>query len=249
LNDELVYPGGALRLFVESALAESSRIRLSKQQTHRVLDVMRAKTGATLRLFNGKDGEWQARLTGSDRGGAELICERLIAPQTDVPDLWLAFAPIKRVPADYVTQKATELGVRVLQPVMTRRTIVTRINLERMRANAVQAAEQSGRVSMPEVRATIALSKLLADWNPERALFFCDEGGAAPPIAAALSQARGGPSAVLTGPEGGFEESERKLLRSCAFVVPMSLGSRILRADTAALAALAIWEALKGDWR
>ena len=251
LSDELVYPGGAVRLFVESELGEGTRVLLSKEQSHRILHVMRAKSGATLRLFNGRDGEWRAKLVGPDgrQKGAELHCELKINSQDQVPDLWLLFAPIKRVPADYVAQKATELGVRVLQPVTTRRTIVARVNVERTRANAIGAAEQSGRLSVPEVRTPELLPKLLSEWNSDRVLYFCDESGGGEPIADLLSGTARQPAAVLTGPEGGFDDSERKLLRRHAFVVPVSLGERILRADTAAVASLAIWQALHGDWR
>ena len=177
-----------------------------------------------------------------------LSCERLTTPQNEVPDLWLVFAPIKKTPADYLTQKATELGARVLQPVVTRRTIVTRVNTERMRANAIEAAEQSGRLSVPEVREPQSFDKLLAGWPNERRILFCDEAGEAPPIAKALGDASSGPWAVLTGPEGGFDPAERAALRALPFVTPVSLGARILRADTAALAALALWQAIKGDW-
>jgi len=145
-------------------------------------------------------------------------------------------------------QKATELGVRVLQPVVTRRTIVSRVNPERMRANGLEAAEQSGRMSVPETRAPLSLDKLLATWPKERCLIFCDEGGSAPPMARALAAEKNQPFAILTGPEGGFEPAEREALRSQAFVIPVALGPRILRADTAALAALAIWQSVCGDW-
>jgi 16S rRNA (uracil1498-N3)-methyltransferase len=148
-----------------------------------------------------------------------------------------------------VVQKATELGVRRLQPVFTRRTIVTRVNLERMRANAIEAAEQSERLSVPEIGEPAYLSSLLAQWPMDRRLIFCDEAGEAPPIAEALLALDGGPFAVLTGPEGGFDPAEREHIRALSGVVPVALGTRILRADTAALAALAVWQATKGDWR
>jgi 16S rRNA (uracil1498-N3)-methyltransferase len=177
-----------------------------------------------------------------------LVCETQIAKQSETPDIWLVFAPIKKTPADYVVQKATELGARALQPVFTRRTIVTRINAERMRANAVEAAEQSGRLTVPEIREGVTLDRLLKNWPQERRLIFCDEAGEAPAIADALKNAHAGPWAILTGPEGGFDPAERESIRSQPFVVPVSLGTRILRADTAALAALSVWQALAGDW-
>jgi 16S rRNA (uracil1498-N3)-methyltransferase len=247
-ENELTYPGGKLRLHVDAALGAGARVAPNEKQLHYLLHVMRAKSGARVSLFNGRDGEWSARVTDISKRSCVLACERMLAEQIDVPDLWLCFAPIKRTPADYVVQKATELGVAVLQPVVTRRTIVSRVNLERMRANGIEAAEQSGRMSIPEMRAPLSLDKLLATWPKERRLIFCDEGGAVPPIARVLAAEKNKPFAILTGPEGGFDPTERDALRSRAFVVPVGLGPRILRADTAALAALAIWQSVCGDW-
>jgi 16S rRNA (uracil1498-N3)-methyltransferase len=248
MGEALTEPGGGVRLFVEAALGQGARIALEGAQAHYLLTVMRAKAGDRLSLFNGRDGEWRARIAETSKRACVLECEAQVGSQAAVPDLRLVFAPIKKTPADYVVQKATELGVRVLQPVLTRRTIARRVNLERMHANAVEAAEQSGRVDVPEVRALVDLDRLLADWPRARRLLFCDEAGDAKPIAAALREAPDGPWAILTGPEGGFDPAERAALRACAFVVPVTLGARILRADTAALAALAVWQAVKGDW-
>lgn len=249
MSDDLFYPGGKLRLFVEAALGEGARVVLEEGQAHYLLHVMRAKVGERLNLFNGRDGEWSARIVETAKRTCMVECTDAVAPQADVPDLWLVFAPIKKTPADYLTQKATELGVRVLQPVMTRRTIVTRVNIERMRANAVEAAEQSGRVSVPEVREPLTFDKLLSNWPAGRRILFCDEGGEAPTIADALQTAPAGPWAIFIGPEGGFDPVERVALRDHADVTPVSLGTRILRADTAALAALAVWQSVRGDWR
>jgi 16S rRNA (uracil1498-N3)-methyltransferase len=250
---ELTEAGGKLRLFVEAPLAAGARISPSEGQAHYLLHVMRARGGERVALFNGVDGEWRARLAEVTRRNCALICEAQGQAQTEVPDLWLAFAPIKKTPADYVAQKATELGVRALQPVITRRTVARRVNLERMRANAIEAAEQSGRLGVPELREPVALDALLQSWPAGRRLLFCDEGGDAAPIAAALEKERAGQGAaawgVLTGPEGGFDPQERAAIRACSFVLPVTLGPRIMRADTAALAALAIWQALLGDWR
>jgi 16S rRNA (uracil1498-N3)-methyltransferase len=245
---ELEEPSGKVRLFVEAALAAGTSIEPSPQQAHYLLHVMRAGTGDRLRLFNGTDGEWLCEIAGASRRACQIACIRKIAPQSDTPDVWLLCAPIKKTPADYVTQKATELGVRVLQPVLTRRTIVHRVNLERMRANAIEASEQSGRLTVPEVREPLGLANLLSAWPADRRLLFCDEMGG-PPIAQTLRDARKGAWAVLTGPEGGFDAEERALIRACPQALPVSLGSRILRADTAALAALSVWQALCGDWR
>ena len=251
MSENLTYPGGKVRLYVEAPLAQAARVEPDAAQVHYLIHVMRAKAGDRIDLFNGRDGEWTAVVAEAGKRSCVLQCEALAAAQADVPDVWLVFAPVKKTPADYVTQKATELGVRVLQPVLTRRTIVRRVNEERMRANAVEAAEQSGRLSVPEVRAPLALEKLLAQWPHERRIVFCDEAGEAPPIAHALAaQAASGREqwAVLVGPEGGFDPAERALIRGQDFVTPVSLGPRILRADTAGLAALAVWQALRGDW-
>ena len=247
-ENELIIPGGKLRLYVDAAIGDGLRVVPVEQQAHYLIHVMRAKKGDRVRVFNGRDGEWSARIVEVSKRSCALGCEEKNAEQAGVPDVWLCFAPIKQTPADYVAQKATELGVRVLQPVFTRRTIVRRVNLERMRANAIEAAEQSGRLSVPETRQPLSFEKLVSSWPTERRLIFCDEGGAAVPIAAALSREPALPCAIFTGPEGGFEPAERDLLRGLSFVVPVSLGARILRADTAALAALAIWQSLRGDW-
>ncbi|MSP94189.1 MAG: 16S rRNA (uracil(1498)-N(3))-methyltransferase [Alphaproteobacteria bacterium] len=250
-QDELTEPGGKLRLYVEAPLAAGVGVAPTPAQAHYLLHVMRAKEGTRVLLFNGRDGEWRARLAAVTRKACALVCESAIAPQEDVPDLWLAFAPVKKTPADYVAQKATELGVRALQPVITHRTIARRVNLERLRANAIEAAEQSGRLSVPEIREPRDLDALLGAWPKERRLIFCDEGGNAAPIADALMGAKGegGSWGVLTGPEGGFDDGERAAIRACPFVLPVTLGPRIVRADTAALAALAVWQAICGDWR
>ena len=245
---DLTYPGGKVRLYVEAALGEGARVVPDDAQAHYLLHVMRTKVGDTVRLFNGRDGEWLASVAEISKRSCVLVCRQSLAPQSHVPDIWLVFAPIKKTPADYVVQKATELGARRLQPVFTRRTIVTRVNLERMRANAIEAAEQSERLDVPEVGEPLSLNALLAGWPEGRAIVFCDEAGEAPPIASALADIRNGPTAILTGPEGGFDPEERETIRARPNVVPVSLGRRILRADTAALAALAVWQAIRGDW-
>jgi 16S rRNA (uracil1498-N3)-methyltransferase len=249
MNAHLSEPGGRVRLYVEAPLAEGARVEATEGQAHYLLHVMRAKSGDRISLFNGHDGEWVAQITHVTKRTCVFLCERQTRRQDDAPDIWLCFAPIKRTPADYLTQKATELGVSVLQPVITRRTIVSRVNLERMRANAIEAAEQSDRLTVPEARDPLSLEKLLESWPSSRILLFCDEAGEAPPIAEKLQATQTTLWAVLTGPEGGFDPAERDAIRAQPFVVPVSLGPRILRADTAALAALAVWQALVGDWR
>jgi 16S rRNA (uracil1498-N3)-methyltransferase len=248
--EELEVPGGKVRLFVEAQLAEGASIRLTSEQSHYLIRVMRAGLGDHVRVFNGCDGEWRAKIAEVGRRDGTLLCESKFAEQFEVPDIWLAFAPIKRVPLDYIAQKATELGVRALLPVKTHRTIVGRVNLERLRANAIEAAEQSERLTIPEIRETVDLKALLAKWPRERRLIHCDEHGDALPLPDALAAAETATASwgVLTGPEGGFDDSERALIRACPFVLPVTLGPRVMRADTAALAALAILQALRGDW-
>lgn len=244
---ELVEPGGKVRLYVEAPLREGVLVEPDEAQAHYLLHVMRAKVGDHVLLFDGHNGEWLARVQQATKRGCVLQCQKQTALQRDVPDIWLCFAPIKKTPSDYVVQKATELGVSALQPIFTRRTIVTRVNPERMKANAIEAAEQSGRLSVPRIMPATTLGKMLTDWPADRKLMFCDEAGQAPPITDVLRSAAG-PWAILTGPEGGFDATERKKIREHPSANPVSLGNRILRADTAALAALAVWQSLTGSW-
>jgi 16S rRNA (uracil1498-N3)-methyltransferase len=245
---ELTESGGETRLYVTADLGEGVALTLDEGQTHYLLHVLRAEAGNLVSLFNGRNGEWLAEITAASKRGITATCRQRVEAQRGTPDIWLAFAPVKKTPSDYLVQKAAELGVSVLQPVFTRRTIVTRINEERMVANAVEAAEQSGRLTVPDVRAAVSFDRLLAAWPQERRLLFCDEGGDAKAMSQAARESRGGPCAILTGPEGGFDPQEREALRALPFVVPVTLGPRILRADTAALAALAIWQAVAGDF-
>jgi len=247
MAEDLTEAGGKTRLYVTCDLGTKVAVTLGEGQTHYLIHVLRARAGNHVRLFNGRDGEWLAEITQAAKRGVTATCLRQTEPQVGVPDIWLAFAPVKKTPSDYLVQKATELGASVLVPVFTRRTIVSRVNQERMAANAVEAAEQSARLTVPEIREGVSLDKLLASWPNERRLYFCDEGGDARPLAEAVFGASG-PSAILTGPEGGFDPAERKMLRERPFVTPVTLGPRILRADTAALAALAIWQSVRGDW-
>jgi 16S rRNA (uracil1498-N3)-methyltransferase len=246
--NDLSHPGGLTRLHVEEPLSPSARLELGDRQSHFLVHVLRAKSGDRVRLFNGRDGEWAATVTTIAKRGVTLTLEARTRAQANVPDLWLLLAPIKKTPLDYIVQKATELGVARIAPVITRRTIIERVNLERMRANAIEAAEQSGRLTVPDIAEAQDLPKALEAWPAERRLMFCDEAGGAPPAVAALAVAPHGPWAILTGPEGGFAPAEREMLRRLSFVVPVSLGPRIMRADTAALAAIAIWQSTQGDW-
>jgi 16S rRNA (uracil1498-N3)-methyltransferase len=241
------------RLFTAADLAAGTEVALDEAQAHYLRHVMRREEGASLLLFNGRDGEWKATL--SLRGRKEALAEVTDCTRRQVaePDVWLCFAPVKRARIDYIAEKATELGVARLQPVITQHTIVERVNVERLRAHAVEAAEQTERLSVPEVRAPVDLVQLLAQWPAGRHLLICDETGGGPPIAEALSglddAARTAPWAIVIGPEGGFAQAELAALRRMKNVMAVGLGPRILRADTAALAALACWQALIGDWR
>ncbi|HEY0266482.1 MAG TPA: 16S rRNA (uracil(1498)-N(3))-methyltransferase [Rhizomicrobium sp.] len=252
MADALTEAGGKARLYMTGDLGEGAALALDEGQAHYLLHVLRAKPGNFVSLFNGRDGEWLAEIAAAGKRGVSAVCRTQTAAQAATPDIWLAFAPVKKTPSDYLVQKAAELGVSALLPVFTRRTIVGRINQERMAANAVEAAEQSGRLTVPEIREGVSFDKLLASWPKDRRLLFCDEGGEAQNTTKAMTQAaresRGGPCAILTGPEGGFDPAERAQLRALPFVVPVTLGPRILRADTAALAALAIWQAVAGDF-
>ncbi len=221
---------------------------LPVSQAHYLHHVMRLKAGDELALFNGRDGEWRGRVAGFGKGGCSIAVSAQLRAQETEPDLWLVFAPLKRARIDYLAQKATELGVTALRPVITRLTAVSRVNIDRLRANAVEAAEQCGRLAVPEVFAPVSLSALLADWSADRRLLFCDERGGTP-VAYALQGAPSGPWAVLAGPEGGFTAAERRQLRDLPFVTAVGLGPRMLRAETAALAALSLWQAHLGDWR
>ena len=247
MADDLTEVGGKTRLYVTGDLGANMAVALDDGQTHYLLHVLRARAGNRLLLFNGRDGEWLAEISHAGKHGMIAACLKQTRPQAAGPDIWLVFAPVKKTPADYLVQKASELGVSLLQPVFSRRTIVSRINLDRMAANAIEAAEQSARLSVPEIRESMALEKLLGTWPEDRHLFFCDEGGEARPLAEAAHD-NSGPAAILTGPEGGFDPAERAMLRDQAFVIPVTLGPRILRADTAALAALAVWQSTAGDW-
>ena len=239
-----------IRLFVDADLSAGASLALDTPQAHYLLNVLRRGAGDSLRLFNGRDGEWQARIESAGRGRCTvLVAERTAEQPSGESDLWLLFAPVKRAPIDMIATKATELGVSALWPVFTRHTAVTRVNSNRLRANAIEAAEQTGRLSVPEIMEPKSLGDVLASWPADRSLMVCDETGAAPPIADALKDQRAGKWAVLIGPEGGFAQSELDGLAKLPFVTRVGLGPRVLRADTAAIAALACFQALAGDWR
>jgi len=243
------------RLFVEHALEREAKITLDPAQTHYLADVIRQKPGDRLLVFNGRDGEWRAELEGARKRGAILVVGEQTRPQERASDLHYLFAPLKRARHDYMVQKAVELGVSRLQPVITRHTQAERVNTARMRANAIEAAEQCGVLNLPAIGEPMPLARALADLEPGRTLIFCDEDApTADPLAALAgvsSTAIGGgqPLAVLIGPEGGFAPDERAALLGRQNTVRLALGPRILRADTAAVAALALVQAALGDWR
>ncbi len=208
---------------------------------------MRVGEGGEVGVFNGQDGEWRTKLVITGKRSCRLRLEEMTRPQSLDPDLWLLFAPIKSGRIDMVAEKATELGASLLWPVITNHTAVSRVNTARLKANAVEAAEQSYRLSVPGIREPALLERVLGDWPEGRTLIWLNETGSSPPIAQALPPA--GPCAFLIGPEGGFSDSELDLLGELKFAVGVGLGRRVLRADTAAFAALSCWQALRGDWR
>ena len=238
------------RLFLDAPLAEGERIAIDRDQANYLVNVLRMNAGAAVLVFNGRDGEWRAVLEG-DRKRAALLVETRTREQTPPSDLHYLFAPLKQARLDYVVQKAVEMGVGRIRPVITRRTQVSRLNEDRLRANAIEAAEQCGVLSVPSIDPPRPLAEILASWasqSPDRRLVFCDEDHVGLDPIAALRDAAPAPMAVLIGPEGGFSPEERAELGKLPFVLPMALGPRILRADTAAVAALALVQAAIGDW-
>jgi 16S rRNA (uracil1498-N3)-methyltransferase len=251
------------RLYVDHALEAGATVALAKPQAHYLVNVLRLKTGDAVLVFNGRDGEWRASLENTGKRATLAMQERTRA-QTAASDVHYLFAPLKHERLDYMVQKAVELGVSRLQPVLTCHTQVQRVNLERMRANSIEAAEQCGILTLPEIAAPVAFGRLFAARKPDRLLVFCDEDAKVKDPIAALADARPAPEAllplgasagggqsiaVLVGPEGGFAEEERAALLKQPNIVRLSLGPRILRADTAAVAALALVQAALGDWR
>jgi len=236
------------RLFVPHDLAAGAEFDADPQQSHYLLHVLRLGDGAEILLFNGRDGEWSASIAARTKRAARLKVLAQQRPQPPLPDLIYCFAPLKQGRLDYLVQKAVEMGAGVLQPVVTQHTQVTRLGIERLQANVREAAEQCGILAVPEVREHVKLDRLLAGWDHERRLIFCAEAPAPNnplPALQALSDKKFG---LLVGPEGGFSDEERRMLRALPFVTAIPLGPRILRADTAAVAALAVIQATVGDW-
>ena len=238
-----------VRLFVLDDLRAAGEVAPTTDQARYLVTVMRLGLGGELLVFNGRDGEWRARLVEAGKRGCRLGVEARTRPQAGGPDLELIVALVKRARLETIVEKAAELGVRRVRPVITERANVQRANLARLTAIAIEAAEQTGRLDVPHVHAPERLDRLLEAWSGERRLMFCDEAGDAAPALTALGEAPGQSWAILIGPEGGFSGQERALIRRLPGVVPVSLGPRILRADTAAICAMGLWQAALGDWR
>jgi 16S rRNA (uracil1498-N3)-methyltransferase len=235
------------RLFMTEALVQGAEITPAPGQAHYLINVLRLRAGGRVLLFNGADGEWLVEIAQAGKRACTLTVVSRTRAQTAPSDLHYLFAPLKRARLDYLVQKATEMGASLLQPVMTARTVSERVNVERMRANVVEAAEQCGILSVPEVRAPVKLAEAIAGWERGRRLILCDEDAPPGDPLAVLAKLSPGPLAVLVGPEGGFTEEERRTIRARPFVTVLSLGPRILRADTAAIAALTLVQAALGD--
>jgi len=235
-----------IRLYVRQALAAGQPVPLTPEQAHYLFSVMRLAVGAQVALFNGTDGEWRAEVAEAGRRGGIMICRDPLRQQTMPPDLWLMFAPIKKARTDFIVEKAVEMGARRIMPVQTQHTNSERIRQDRLQAHAVEAAEQCGATHVPEVADLAGLDRVLAGWPDGRRLMWCDEAMAGQRVA--LPGQRGDPWAILIGPEGGFSDREAVRLRAIPMVVPVALGPRILRADTAAVAALTLWQSALGDW-
>ncbi len=240
-------PDSTPRLFVETELAHGAHLRIDGGQAHYLVSVMRMKAGDPVKLFDDKTGEWLGVAAQIGRRDLTLDVTQQLRPREPVPDLWLCAAPIKKGRIDWVAEKACELGVDRFLPVLTRRAVVDKLNLDRLRSHMIEAAEQCGRTALPSLAEPVKLPALLRDWPADRTLFLADETGGLP--AAQAMAARPGPAAILIGPEGGFDPAEREAIRALPQAVGIALGPRILRAETAAAAAISVWMAAAGDWR
>ncbi|WP_242097808.1 MULTISPECIES: 16S rRNA (uracil(1498)-N(3))-methyltransferase [unclassified Sphingomonas] len=238
-------PRSTPRLFVASPLSLGA-LALDGPAAHYLAGVMRMRVGDPVKLFDGETGEWLGVAQSVGRRDLVLDVTERLRPREPVPDLWLCAAPLKKGRVDWLAEKACELGVARLVPTLTRRTVIDKPNTERLRAHMIEAAEQCGRTAVPDCAEPVKLGALLRDWPAERALFFADETGGLPALAAMRD--RPGPAAILIGPEGGFDDDERAAIRACPAAIGIGLGPRILRADTAAAAAVSLWMAAAGDW-
>ncbi|MCH4892034.1 16S rRNA (uracil(1498)-N(3))-methyltransferase [Sphingomonas sp. SFZ2018-12] len=239
-------PQSTPRLFVPAPLASGQHLTLDGAQAHYLIAVMRLKAGDPIKLCDDATGEWLAVAESVGKRALDVAVREQLRARETVPDLWLCAAPIKKGRIDWVIEKACELGVDRIRPVLTRRSVVDKLNLDRLGAHMVEAAEQCGRTALPRLLEPVKLPALLADWPADRALFFADESGGVPALAA--MRAHRGPGAILIGPEGGFDAGERDAILTTPGTVGIALGPRILRADTAAVAAIGLWMAAAGDW-
>ncbi len=235
------------RLLIDQSLQAGQTLALSDGHIHYLKHVLRMEAGDALRVFNGQCGEWAAQITDFGKRSASITILKQLRRPYQVPDIWLLFAPVRKHRNAFILEKATELGVARLQPVVTQRTQYAKLRLDKMEAQIIEAAEQTERLDRPRLMATRPLEQLLKDWPEERTIIFADEAGDSP-AALPVLQALTGPAALLVGPEGGFTEAERDSLRAHDQVKPVTLGPRILRADTAALSLLTLWQATQGDW-
>tara|TARA_B100000686_G_scaffold340748_1_gene416913 strand:+ start:857 stop:1600 length:744 start_codon:yes stop_codon:yes gene_type:complete len=245
MNEKLKRP----RLFVEYELKVGVRVPTTQKQSNYLRNVMRRKNGDLVLLFNGRQGEWLACISYQDRTGCTMTVKRRLHGQTKTLDIWLLFSPVKSAAMQNIARMATELGIMRLCPVTSRYTAVTRANTARLRANAVEAAEQSERLDIPEVDAEIPLTEIIRNWNTSRQIILCAEGGTSEPVSAVFDRLKCDDAyALMVGPEGGFEKSELDGLTKLPFVTPVHLGKRILRSDTAVVSVLACWQNVLGDW-
>ncbi|WP_017666104.1 16S rRNA (uracil(1498)-N(3))-methyltransferase [Porphyrobacter sp. AAP82] len=240
-------PKSAPRLFVAETLAAGAAVRIEGNAAHYLARVMRVAAGDAVILCDDMTGEWAARVTDVGKRDVMLEVAAMLRPREAVPDLWLCPALLKKDRFDFVLEKATELGAGLIQPLVTRRCVADKLNLERARAITTEAAEQCARTALPQLAEPVKLDALLADWPESRALFFADENGGEP-AAEAFRDSKGAPAAILTGPEGGFDDAERAGIRALPQSRSITLGPRILRGETAAIAALALWMGTAGDW-
>jgi len=237
-----------IRLYLPIQLSSDRIVELPKEQAHYLANVMRKKTGDEIAVFNGKDGQWQAHIADISKRNCSLTIAGQTKKQKPEPDLWLCFAPVKNAPLAFIAQKATELGIAKLIPVITGHTITSKVNTDRLRANVIEASEQCERLTIPQVEEPIKLEHLLSKWDSSRKLILCDESGGGKPYKTALADEKEQKHAILIGPEGGFAQSEFENLRKQPYIIPVGMGPRILRADTAALAAITCYMSLLGDW-
>ena len=244
-----IHDSNSQRLFVQANLHGGASFDATDEQFNYLVRVLRMGAGDIVLVFNGRDGEWRAALANVGKRSCQLTIDDKVRSQSYGPDITYLFAPLKRARLDYMVQKAVELGVRRLVPVLTRRTVAERVNLDRLRANGIEAAEQCGILHVADIAEPVKFDRLVAEWDAGRSLIFCDEAAPIADPIAALLPLQGRPVAVLIGPEGGFDDHERELVRALPYATVISLGPRIMRADTAAIAALTLVNAAIGDWK